>query len=113
KDKCVDCHRGSNSFIAHAQIPSIHGESSTPYRPIAGGDRWKNEAADKSFAPKCQTCHILPKLTKDYCDAVLLPSLDNKKSESGGHALMPPDSDDYDDDIKQIREACKDAKPAQ
>lgn len=112
KENCTECHRGSNGFIGHAGIDTIGGESSKPYKPLSGGRTdqvWSNPKAPGKFAPGCQACHVLPKLTRNYCLAVLKPAL-SSPTEAGKKPLMPPPDEDasgYKDDIEELRKACK------
>jgi hypothetical protein len=110
KEVCTDCHRGSNVFIGHAGIPTIGGQEDDPYKPLSGGRKeFANPKAPDDFAPNCQSCHILPELTKAYCQKVLKPAL--SQPSEGGKAAMPPPGEkasDYKDDIEQLRKKCKD-----
>lgn len=112
-ENCTECHRGSNVFIGHAGIDTIGGESDKPYKPLSGGRKdqvWSNPKGSSKLAPKCQTCHLLPQLTRNYCAAVLKPALTNPSEEGKKTAMPPPDEDasEYKDDIEQLRKACKD-----
>ncbi|HTS90928.1 MAG TPA: hypothetical protein VMG55_02930 [Stellaceae bacterium] len=112
-ENCTDCHRGSNGFIGHAGIDTIGGESTKPYKPLSSGRKdqvWENPKAPATLAPKCQTCHILPKLTREYCEAVLKSALGSPTEEGKKVAMPPPDEDaaEYKGDIEQLRKACAD-----
>lgn len=109
-ENCTSCHRGDNVFIIHVgtALDLIKKrDPENPYVPVGAQSGWINPSGKADFAPKCQACHTLPKLSFNYCSTVLLPSIGGTSAE---RPLMPPKGEDrnaYGAEFNSILRVCK------
>lgn len=116
KENCTACHRGDNVFIVHPgtplEIPPKKPGDPAPtdttkptYTPVSGQPNWGNEPLGFPLAGgECDTCHSIPKLTKDYC-AIL-------KQAVGKTMPPPPDTvKDHANDVKKLKDECNKLDP--
>jgi hypothetical protein len=131
-ENCSSCHRGSNVFILHHEdLQALPGSNADdPYVPVSTQPQWVNATLDSASIPQCATCHDnstrLGKLDPDYCNTVMMKSIQSMKWEwieatrewkwmdihDGKKPPMPPDGEDpatYARDIAFIKAQCKKA----